>query len=707
MVANNFKEFPFDCEPPDLAFKCRCQNHEFLGTVINCVETYSEDSQALAAAYTYLLDSCSAQTHMEYRMVHLARAYDNATSYLINSTEIDHSKPLYNPVIINETAYDQSYESVRTLMKQRMDSTYMGWGLFGYWILVLAVATIINTLQWCCPYTFERLDRTRPVSWIKRHLICPQLIKPPKVSEKSSLAESIYRMPVRIDVLVLFVYLILIVVFCCVDYTLVTPNTVFKCSKGQLNVDIADRTGIIGTMQLPLVFLFAMRNNPLTKITGISYRTFQTFHRWLSRITFVLILLHGAFYLSYVHARHDYIARWGLLKWRMANTGFVALTVTTLWGSFRRRFYEWFKYTHKVFLVVFVVGAWYHCLTLGWIEFIAVSFGIWGADYICRLAKVVATGGVLKAHCSVLFELKVVKKRLVRTPQSIRMEVNHSGWWKPFPGAYCWICFVKWNMFWQAHPFTVVSAKEEQNFNQLVFIVKVKDGLTKQLAKYVASQPNAECTMHVLIEGPYGANIPFKGFSHAMYVAGGVGMTVVYSIATDLAQIFRAQVLRGQDPNKSISLIWMVPNFEMVVLFKKEIQKLKEFSDMVTLRVYVTRPLLDSELQLAVNKCNEGQELDEQFEETSIDTVPKQQHDEMVQFLEWLMINQQESSAISIQFSHRPQMETEMAELYEWGGSTAVVACGPPMLNADVRKVTVDCLSRGQSVQYFEEELLW
>ncbi|GME99714.1 unnamed protein product [Ambrosiozyma monospora] len=180
------------------------------------------------------------------------------------------------------------------------------------------------------------------------------------------------------------------------------------------------------------------------------------------------------------------------------------------------------------------------------------------------------------------------------------MEVNHSGWWKAYPGAYCWLYVLQSNMFWEAHPFTVVSAATEQNFNQLVFIIRIKNGLTKKLADFICEQPTAECKIPILVEGAYGNNIPFKGHDTSVFVAGGVGMTVIYSMAVDLAKIYRAQQLRGQRESegdrKSISIVWMVPNLESVLAFRKEIATLKDYFEILELQIFVTQKLEDPEL---------------------------------------------------------------------------------------------------------------
>ena len=962
-VAANFTSFPFNCDMPDLAFKCRCQDPAFLGTVTNCVENHASDPQELSTAFSQLLETCKAQGGKSWAFLDLVKMNENATNYMIdydtlptpkfkaslvwkamkihdvqmkneqlleNYNEDEYADSiglsasastvvfdpysnedlieepiieikntgmlrngkvvgieqmpnfenfkeietigvdnilqaprfiLFNPVVVPSELYNISYNSVSKLMDQRNLATMYGFYIYAYWGAIMLVAIIVNIAQWTSPYYNNKIAKTRFALWCKSKIICPQIIKPSNVlsfransvadntlkemvdgpmgmfigaervkaqdtqaqilsSElldeknqsklnglsnklkkikkaslkkdqsskfnrncKNNVLHTIYTMPVRMHALVIIGYLILNVVFCCVHYEIAYPNTVFTCRRGQMLVSIADRTGIIGTVQLPIVFLFSLRNNLFSNITGMSYRTFQMFHKWTSRVVFVLLVLHCAFYLLFVNVRGDYIERWGLLKWRCANTAFGAISITMLVSLFRRSFYELFKATHKILLIVFAVGSWYHCLTLGWTEYLGAAYVVWGIDYLVRWAKMISSGGILKGQCKVIFDTKTLK------PHSIKIVVNHSGWWKPYPGCYCWIRILKYDIFWEAHPFTVISATSANNYNQLVFIIRVKDGLTKRLADHVSKFPGGECNLNLIVEGPYGNNIPFKQYDKSVLVAGGVGLAVIYSMAMDLAQIYRAQELRGKrvvnDTNKKhISLIWFIPNFESLMAFKNEIESLKSFKDIMEVQIFVTRSLKDEMLQGIVNEANlinplgvlstsyelegfrgfasaliksanmrrkehiGGKDTGSSTEEKQLTTyknkenssdevnieekdvgdlegdttgtkddgdielgsnqVLQEQRSEEVEFLKWLIANNGEQ--ISVSFEDKPFLQDELSEFLlntTDRRPTALISCGPTMLNADVRLSVVKCLERGLYVDYYEEELLW
>lgn len=929
-VAANFTSFPYDCVMPDLAFKCRCQNQAFLGTVTNCIETHAQEPHELSKAYKQLVETCKAQGGQEWSFIDLVKVNQNATTFLIpyeevpkpvykaslvwkakkifeiqeQNNQLHFEEPdnvnlasntvvedpllntgmikngkvvgmenipkydnieelekigiakivktprymLYNPVVVPDELYSISYKSVSNLLDKRKLATIYGYYIYGYWGVVMMVAILVNITQWTSPYHNNRLGKTKLALWCKSKLICSQIIKPTNlinlknksVAEKTlkemvdgpmglfnsknrveiqrfqsdlltsrlldlnnsaqindldeklkkikkddernkrkskfsrncqtNLITSIYMMPVRMHALVIVGYLILTVVLCSINYDIVYPNTVFTCRKGQSFVAIADRTGIIGTVQMPLVYLFATRNNVFSNITGLSYRTFQLMHKWTSRVVFLLLVCHCVFYLLYVNVRGDYIERWGLLKWRCANTAFGAVSLTILFSFFKRFFYEFFKYTHRFLLILFSICSWYHCITLGWIEYLAVAYFFWALEYIIRFCKIISSGGVLKGQCNVIYNMKTNK------PESIRIVTNHSGWWKPFPGCYCWIKILTFNMFFESHPFTVVSATNAKNYNQLVFIIRVKKGLTKKLAKYISKQPNGECNLNLLVEGPYGNNIPFKQYNESVLIAGGVGLAVIYSIAMDLAQIHRAQRLRGKreesQKKKSVSLIWIVPNFETVFAFKNEIESLSNFKDIIQVQIFITSRLCDNNLLKLVEefnlnnplgvlgssyenngfkglaaatlKASEGMKSDRlkilqesksftdrtDVENTSIEenatafisidnlesdadiekipSIKIDQEKANLAFLGWLILDNEEQ--ISVNFEDKPFLQDELKEFIskiESERPIAVIACGPTNLNVDVRLSVVELLENGCSVDYYEEELLW
>ena len=59
---------------------------------------------------------------------------------------------------------------------------------------------------------------------------------------------------------------------------------------------IADRTGVLSYANLPIMWLFAGRNNIFHWATGWSFATFNVFHRHVARIATVQAIVHSIAY---------------------------------------------------------------------------------------------------------------------------------------------------------------------------------------------------------------------------------------------------------------------------------------------------------------------------------------------------------------------------------------------------------------------------
>lgn len=71
----------------------------------------------------------------------------------------------------------------------------------------------------------------------------------------------------------------------------------------QLSRYMADRTGIISYANLPLLWLFAGRNDLLLWLTGWSFSTFNVFHRYVARVATAQAIAH-----SFGYTVHSYIS---------------------------------------------------------------------------------------------------------------------------------------------------------------------------------------------------------------------------------------------------------------------------------------------------------------------------------------------------------------------------------------------------------------
>lgn len=99
------------------------------------------------------------------------------------------------------------------------------------------------------------------------------------------------------------------------------------------------RSGIMGTILIPLLVLFTGRNNILLWLTGWSYATNITYHKWVSRISFLLILLHSITYTAYFVERNAYkrFMKENYAIWGTVGTVTIELLVFQAILHFRRK----------------------------------------------------------------------------------------------------------------------------------------------------------------------------------------------------------------------------------------------------------------------------------------------------------------------------------------------------------------------------------
>lgn len=682
---NNLTVFPF-CPGTDLSYACRCSNQDFLGSVLICVDDHSSEVHEVTKAYKFIQDLCQVQARIDLSFKALTYVFENATNNYIEENDYITGK-ISSPIRISTTTYDIAHRSVVTIIRHRMLSTQYGAILLGYWGVCLLLSCIYNIMLWCLPRILAWMNFTW-IRWIRRHIITPHTkqVDFEKVTEQTTMQKipllvRLFQIgPTRIQTIVLCGYFGLMIILAAVDYRFTMPNPILNLLCLQRKVFIAIRCGVMAITQLPLIFLFSSRNNPFIKFTGMPYRTFNTFHKWISRLVFVLLVLHSFLYLDFIIRNGDYFDRWELIKFKFANAALISLfglvcgSVYTL----RVNWYEVFKGLHQILAAIFLAGIYYHCYTLGWMEYVYCCLGLLGYDYFMRVSKILLSGGVVYGDCVVVTEKgdkeatdKTVEEEPRDHPHSIKITIKHSGWWRPFLGCFIYIYFLKRNMFWESHPFTVIETSLTSNYNRLVVIIRVKNGVTKRLSNWIMEQQDRRAKIPMLVEGPYGSTIAFNGYDNALFIAGGIGFTIVYTHTMDLSRMIMARessdTVVPTSNTHPIHLVWIIPSPSFIVTNIQEIESVLKMKN-VNLKIYITRG----------DAGNSG--LDEFLLSDDVLTYS------------------------------RPAVRSLIEEYMERDsrGPTAIVSCGPDRLNYEARICTSNLLKRNiQRIDYFEEKLLW
>ncbi|GAA5964924.1 hypothetical protein JCM21900_000021 [Sporobolomyces salmonicolor] len=251
----------------------------------------------------------------------------------------------------------------------------------------------------------------------------------------------------------------------------------------------ADRQSILAFGSTPLVVLLATRNSPISWFTGASFSTLQIYHRWVARMCFANVFLHGAAYTYLILRRSDWsfwslfgmtYLRWG---WAVGRTsayrsrpsltsslqaffgGFI-LTFAA-WRNLRHLAYETFLIGHICAALAWIVGSYLHVLYLSgqhvqlqWVYWAAAA---WAFDRISRLVSLLWNNSPLH-HVFPLSppspsrrSRSTARGSLVAAGNFIRLRITPAGPWPANvgrPGSYIFISSPRHNIG-QCHPFSI------------------------------------------------------------------------------------------------------------------------------------------------------------------------------------------------------------------------------------------------------------
>jgi predicted ferric reductase len=651
-----------------------CKYQPWLGTYTHCVEQFEEHEHVQDQAFDFLIKNCdNVDVHFTHEDLRGFAA--NATPYInhdANFTAINRA-----PVEFNHSAYSLSYRSGKEFKWQLDSGTYFGAGLVAWFALVILIGAVINFVYKAFPQTIFGLTQ-RPVKTFRQWFSLPATFGH-KHSSPMDFKFIQMATPTRVQSFVVFVYIALNIIFMCICYDLFTPNSSFKTKSDQLARYVSDRSGIMAFTQLPLIFLFAGRNNIMMWITGWSFDTFNVYHRWVSRMMTIHAIIHSVGY-TVIGARR------GALKIYYSRTYWRWGVVATILCSFiciqsiyflRHRWYDAFLFIHIVFAVMFVVGCWWHCEDLGWMQWVYASIALWCFDRLMRLVRMAWSG-----------KSSGVAQIVGREARIVRIEVDYSQRWKFFPGAHVYLhCLKGTRKPWESHPFTIYQSPEAVAGNKITFLIKCYDGMTNSLFNYL--DKNGKCTLPVLMDGPYGSQHPVHKYDTSILVAGGIGITATYAYAMDSIQ-------RGL--KQHIVFIWVVSDDEYLKWFSQELAYLQT-AENIEVRLYLTRQHSRNGGTTTMSEKNVG------VQETIINTSSSDEASDKASDVQSLS----SMGSVQVNYGSRPDLCAEIPNIVsQAAGTTSVMVCGPPVMNDDTRKAVALSLDfTNKRVDYFEEAFAW
>ena len=353
---------------------------------------------------------------------------------------------------------------------------------------------------------------------------------------------------------------------------------------------IATRAGWMALGCMPFVFATAGKSSFITLVTGVAHEKLQVFHRWTSYTFFVLSLIH-----TFPFIIHNIEVGEMEMQWKMSVfywTGAVALVAQAWltfasWGPIRNLCYEWFKFSHFVAALIFMLFLFFHCdYTLSsWDYFIATGV-LFAGSWLHRQSRIYFEHGIKHRASLSLSSNGFVQ---VSVPTKARWRV----------GQHFFVRFMSLGMHaWTIHPFTACSLpnwrRSDDSPSELVFFIRSRGGFTSRLARYIETHPNS--SMRVLLDGPYGGvNMQrIQDSPRMLVIAGGsgAGWTLPF-VSVFLRKLFVADKKDSAASRPSLKVILATRDVPTRHWYESEIRELlasasKEQRSAIEIEIYYT-----------------------------------------------------------------------------------------------------------------------
>lgn len=690
---NAASTYDFGCEESTV---CLCESQPFMGTALQCIRSHLVDGDAINKAYKYVAGECMEEAFISYTFTELDTMYYNSSNYLIsaNSSSVQNKEVLSNPVQVPTKLYEKLYLSSLFRRQQYDRSTRYGIGLIIFWFAIMGLSALNRFIL--RSYTEIVFKNSPFLNSLRKRFVLPATFH-----ESHGRPLKIFRglyvsAPTRGQSLILLCYFGLNIVFLFVSYeSPIKGMSLNLTGMGWLAL-YSNRAGNLAFIQIPLIVLFATRNNLLISLTGWSYDTFQIYHRWVARTMVTHALIHSILYTYRTAVNHGTAGAWTSDFWRNANVATISgiLMVVFALSAFRSRFYELFYLTHKALYIAFMVTLCGHLRHKAWMGWVWIAVGIHVAERVTRIWKTIYSGFSNQAYAE-LFD-----------DNTFRLSVKYSKRWDMAPGQYCYVRILHKNMFWQAHPFSVYKSPDEGD-NELHFAVKAKGGATRKIANYLAAQPRRSAKFSVIIEGPYGVHAPVEKYDTVLLMAGGIGVTATYSYALEAKRMAK----RGQ----RVVFIWIIQNITPLEWFGDEILSLAG-TENIELQIYITKKFTgqtfsgadesEAETVLEIGAEFQAMHNDNEKNVTLASERSVRGRPSLQKMLPAQRIQDQFGYYL---FDRRPDVNEEVTKLLrESNGNVAIVSCGPPSFIDGIRLSIVHNLEQTDGrVDYFEEAFSW
>lgn len=251
---------------------------------------------------------------------------------------------------------------------------------------------------------------------------------------------------------------------------------------------IAKRLSRIAVSNLPLLYLLVIKNDLLTAVSGLQHDRLVLFHKWISRVMFIMVVVHIGLSMKYWLGLGFDV----MLVIPPQIFGYIAF------GSFfflnfgslkfiRRWAYDFFLIEHRVFSFIMLLLTFFHNMK-GTKPTVILAVHQLVLDRILSRVLSFIHARTSPTRGRSLFEILDEDTILVTVPIKA-YEFHERKWynvflpklntWKAGQHVYLTVGKVK---FFQQHPFTISSLSDTK---EMKFVIRVQKGFTKLLKKKI------------------------------------------------------------------------------------------------------------------------------------------------------------------------------------------------------------------------------
>ncbi|KAK1925280.1 FAD-binding domain-containing protein [Papiliotrema laurentii] len=487
--------------------------------------------------------------------------------------------------------------------------------------------------------------------------------------------------------------------------------------------------------QCPLIIVLIQKNNIISFLTGITYQKLNYLHRASSRVALLFSWVHFLLWTPSVwNAGH--FSHWYIIFGLIAIFGFTGLWITSF-RFVRRVAFEFFLVAHIVFTIVFIGGALFHWYRLGF--WMWPCFVIWGLDRLIRGSRLLYHNPPPAFRWSKTKQDEPAGQCEIRLlSQDVMLVTARRKGLRWAAGQHFFLSSPGVSTLpTESHPFSIANVPNEKD--EAVFLIRVHSGFTRRLRDRLSG--DITTNIPIYLEGPYGSSHSCASYSTVILVAGGTGITFLFSHLLGLLQADTPDVPRH------VHLVWHIrhaQDIQWLAPLLKQASTLVQhrLSTRLTLDVHVTKSHRADEPAPAVGLTerlveefaprrfprHRGSEetggadevdlLDEGVEDRD-DTralLPKRRRSTMKQAignpnLDSMGLDAQAANLVTWKKGRADLREVLKADLETTTGPVLVLVCGPVQLMHATRRAVRDvatpqrALAGDWPVDFFEETL--